>query len=47
MELHKDPWMMKRISEALYAIDYALLQGLEAELDLLAFAEDVIERYKQ
>ena len=45
-ELHKDPWMMERIQTTLDALEEARLSGLEAELDLLAFAEDVIERYK-
>lgn len=46
MELHNDPWMMKRIDKALDAIAHSIQTGLETELDLLAFAEDVIERYK-
>lgn len=46
MELHKDPWMMERLDRALDAISFAIQTGLEAELDMLAFAEDVIERYK-
>jgi hypothetical protein len=43
--LHKDPWMMQRIGAALDAIRYADREGLETELDLLAFAEDVLAHY--
>lgn len=45
-DLHNDPWMMRRIDETLEAVEHARCAGLEAELDLLAFAEDVIDRYK-
>lgn len=45
--LHQDPWMMDRISKALDAIRYADAEGLETELDLLAFADDVLDRYAQ
>ena len=45
--LHKDDWMMQRISVALDSIRYADYAGLETELDLLAFAEDVLGHYRQ
>lgn len=44
-ELRKDPWMVQRIAQALDAIRYADREGLEVELDLLAFAEDTLSRY--
>lgn len=43
--LKDDPWMRDRIAQALDAIRYADREGLETELDLLAFAEDVVARY--
>ena len=46
MELQDDPWLMNRISDALDAIRHADFAGLETELDLIAFAEDVLERYR-
>lgn len=44
-ELRKDAWMMQRIAQALDAIRHADHEGLETELDLIAFAEDVLARY--
>lgn len=44
-ELHKDPWMMQRVADALDAIRDSDREGRETELDLLAFADDVLERY--
>lgn len=45
MELHNDEWLMNRINETISAVLYAKFMGLEAELDMIAFAEDVLEHY--
>ena len=41
-DLHKDPWVMQRVATALDAIRYSDREGLETELDLLAFADDLL-----
>jgi hypothetical protein len=43
--LQDDPWMMNRIVKALDSIRYSDFAGLETELELLVFAEDVIDKY--
>lgn len=43
-DLHKDPWVMQRVATALDAIRYSDREGLETELDLLAFADDLLDR---
>jgi hypothetical protein len=45
VSLHKDPWVMQRVAQALAAIRYADREGLETELDLLAFADDILSHY--
>lgn len=47
MELHNDEWLMHRISEAISSVLYAKVMGLEAELDMIQFAEDVLEHYAE
>lgn len=46
-DLHKDPWVMARVAKALDAIRHADAEGLEAELDLLAFADDMLDRQRE
>lgn len=46
-DLHRDPWLTDRVSTALDAIRYADHAGLETELDLIAFAEDVLTHYSE
>jgi len=46
-DLHKDPWVMARVAKTLDATRYADTEGLEAELDLLAFAEDMLARQRE
>lgn len=45
MDLHDDEWLMQRISTTIDAVMWAKIMGLEAELDMIAFAEDVLEHY--
>lgn len=45
MELHHDEWLMQRISTTIDAVVHARVMGLEAELDMIAFAEDVLNHY--
>lgn len=45
VRFHDDPWVMQRVAQALDAIRYADQEGLEAELDLLAFADDILSHY--
>ena len=42
-DLHKHPWVMRRVNQALDAIRDSESEGRETELDLLAFAEDVLD----
>lgn len=46
-DLHNDEWMMERIARTLDAVREGDKSGLEVELDLLAFAEDVMEHYNK
>lgn len=47
MELHHDEWLMRKISDTIDSVLYAKVMGLEAELDMIQFAEDVLEHYAE
>lgn len=46
-ELHHDEWLMAQISKTLDAVRNADHEGLETELDMIAFAETVLGHYNK
>lgn len=44
--LNYDEWLGGRIERALEAIRYSEFQGLESALELVAFAEDVLNHFE-